>query len=105
MRLNFRSLILWDHHNIPKPIPHCSNFKKNHFSQKRPILQFIHNIEHDMWTTYGLPAQEFLLYIDFDNTAYVEGGEYKSKHTGCSQSLCSNVAVLAVSISDKTSEV
>ena len=27
-----------------------------------------------MWTTYGLPAQEFLLYIDFDNTAYVEGG-------------------------------
>ena len=27
-----------------------------------------------MWTPYGLPAQEFLLLIDFDNTAYVEGG-------------------------------
>ena len=28
-----------------------------------------------MWTTYGLPTQKFLLGIDFDNTAYVEGGD------------------------------
>ena len=28
MRLKFRSLSLLDHQNIPKPIPHCSNFRK-----------------------------------------------------------------------------
>ena len=74
MSLKFRSMSLLDHQNMPKPIPHCSNFIKIIFLKKRPILQFIHNIEHDMWTPYGLPAQEYLLLIDFDNTAYVEGG-------------------------------
>ena len=49
-------------------------FYENHFSQKRPIQQFIHNIEHDIWTPYGHPAQEFLLGIDFDNTAYEDSG-------------------------------
>ena len=28
MRLKFRSLSLLDHQNMPKPIPHCSNFIK-----------------------------------------------------------------------------
>ena len=28
MRLKFQSLSLLDHQNMPKPIPHCSNFKR-----------------------------------------------------------------------------
>ena len=42
-----------------------------------------------MWTTYGLPAQEFLLGIDFDNTAYVEGGVNVSQHLSMSKRVAS----------------
>ena len=34
MRLKFRSLSLLDHQNMPKPIPHCSNFGKIIFLKK-----------------------------------------------------------------------
>ena len=36
MRLKFRSLSLLDHQNMPKPIPHCSNFGKIIFLKKGP---------------------------------------------------------------------
>ena len=34
MRLKFWSLSLLDHQNMPKPIPHCSNFRKIIFLKK-----------------------------------------------------------------------
>ena len=37
IRLKFRSLSLLDHQNMPKPIPHWSNFRKIIFFHKRPI--------------------------------------------------------------------
>ena len=36
MRLKFRSLSLLDHQNMPKPIPHCSNFIKIIFLKNGP---------------------------------------------------------------------
>ena len=36
MRLKFGSLSLLDHQNMPKPIPHCSNFIKIIFLKKGP---------------------------------------------------------------------
>ena len=71
MRLKFRRVGLLDHQNMPKPIPHWS---KNHFFQKRPIQQFIHNLGSHVWTSCRPPALEFVLYIHFDNSAHEDSG-------------------------------
>ena len=74
MRLKFRRVGLLDHQNMPKPKPHWS---KNHFFQKQPIQQFIHNLGSHVWTSCRPPALEFVLYIHFDNSAHEDSGETK----------------------------